>query len=71
MFLSRFILVHLEEFVDVLSGVGEAWHLMLSAKFALALEPIVEKSRAGLDDLQAYHIDALEALCLVVAVEFL
>ena len=44
---------------------------MLSAQLALALQPFIEESRLGLHDLQVLEGDIVEALCLVIAVDFL
>ena len=51
--------------------VGKAWHFVLSTKFALAAKPVLKLVKTSFDYLQAYHIDVLEALCLIVGVQLL
>ena len=60
-----------QKFFYMLAGVGKSRHLVLSAKFALTAKPVVEEVFACLHYLEAHHIDVLESLRLIVAVEFL
>ncbi len=65
------LLVHHEHLIDVLAAVAQARNLMLSTQLALALQPFIEESRLGLNYLQVLKGDIVEALGLIIAVDFL
>ena len=53
----------------MLTAVGEAGHLVLSAQLAFALKPVVKKPLTRLDNLQRLQRDVLVTLGVVVAVD--
>ena len=65
------LFVHHEHLINVLAAVAQAWNLMLSAQLALAFQPFIEESRLGLHNLQMLKGNVVEALGLVIAVDFL
>ena len=66
-----FFMVHLQQFIHVLSGVAQSRHLMLSAELAFGFEPVVEEVGSCFDDFEILKRDVVRALGLVVGVDLL
>ena len=64
-------LIHLQQLLNILTAVSQSRHLMLSAQFAFAFQPIVKQALSCLNHFQLLQRDVLMSFRLVVAVKLL